>query len=98
MPTYLNAYLPKLSIMASLRDSKEGKKAKPGSTLFDEVRPSVIFSGLQLQLSYTPASGRKPLMQPALVLGPPAVGRSRFGVNQPKGGRGAAHQRWSGTH
>jgi hypothetical protein len=50
------------------------------------VCDSVIFSGLQLQLSYTLASGLKPLVQPALVLGPLAVGRSKFGVNQPRGG------------
>jgi hypothetical protein len=30
-------------------------------------------------------------VQAALLLGPPAVGRSRFGVNQPSGGCGAAH-------
>jgi hypothetical protein len=57
------------------------------------------FCGLQLQFSCTLATGRKPLVQPALLLGPPAVGRSRSGVNQPRGGRGAAHQRWfGGTH
>mgnify|MGYP002806337929 CR=1 FL=1 len=40
------------------------------------VRTSLYFSGLQLQFSYTVASGRKPLVQPALLLGPPAVGQS----------------------
>jgi hypothetical protein len=62
------------------------------------VADSVYFSGFQLQLSYTLASGRKPLAQPALLLGPVAGGLSMFGVNQPRGGRGAAHQRWSSTH
>jgi hypothetical protein len=62
------------------------------------VTSSVYFSGLQLQLSYTPAFGPKPQVQPALLLGPPAGGRSWFGVTQPRGGRRAAHPRWSVTH
>jgi hypothetical protein len=68
----------------------------PSLVLLPDLLSSIICSGLQLQLSYTLASGRKPQVQPALLLGPPAIGRSRFCVNQPWGGRGAAHQRWSG--
>jgi hypothetical protein len=60
-------------------------------TMWDRNRmQQCLFSGLQLQLSYTLASGRKPLVRPALLPGPPAGGQSRFGEDRPSGCRGAA--------
>jgi hypothetical protein len=68
------------------------------SVLQEHLSHSVFVSGLQLQFSYTLAYGHKPPVRPALLLGTRAGGRSRFVVNQPSGGRGAAHHMWSGTH
>jgi hypothetical protein len=100
------------SMSKTVASATLGRRLTPKALLFMPIRVFLLmrvivwvivatpsFSDPLLQLSYSVASGHMPLIQPAPLLpGPLAVGRSRFGVDQPSGSRGAAHRRWSVTH